>query len=319
MSGWQMFQHRRAVNSRLRRAQPMSGAPFAFVPCTAAGICSDRNFVSAAQPSGTYGPPSRARVHDHTPPEVLARRKAHERSPVLKPISVLTVILCLTFAGSTFWVPDFGGFEPDQFPVPQEDPAIQPAGYAFAIWGLIYGWLLAGMTFGLWKRAEDSDWHAMRGPLCVSLAVGSIWLPVADKSPVWAAILIWAMLIPALIALFRAPRGDTAWALAPVALYAGWLSAASCVALGLIAAGYGYLDEQTAALVFIFAALVIASAVQNQLRRAPAYGIAVIWALVAIVVQNASTNPTVAALAAGGAIALVLPVWRVWRGQGCAT
>lgn len=242
-----------------------------------------------------------------------------KRKRALKLIAILSVILCLTFAGSTFWVPDFGGFEPDQFPIPQEDPAIQPAGYAFAIWGLIYTWLLIGMVFGLWKRSDDPDWHAMRGPLCVSLAVGSIWLPVANQSPVWAAILIWAMLVPALFALFRAPRNDTVWALAPVALYSGWLSAASCVALGLIAAGYGYLDEQTAAFVFVFASLVIASAVQNQLRRGPAYGIAVIWALVAIVVQNASTNQTVAALAAGGAIALVLPVWRAWRARADAT
>ncbi len=232
----------------------------------------------------------------------------------MKLTAMLAVLLCLTFAGSTLWVPDFGGFEPDQFPVPQQDPAIQPAGYAFSIWGVIYLWLLLGMGYGLWKRARDAQWHAMRVPLCVSLAVGSIWLPVARQSPVWAAVLIWAMLIPALIALFRAPKADTGWALAPVGLYAGWLSAASCVALGLVAAGYDYLDGQTAALAFVFAALVIASAVQNQLRRAPSYGVAVIWALVAIVVQNVSDNVTVAALAAGGAAALLLPVWRAWRG-----
>ena len=48
--------------------------------------------------------------------------------------------------------------------------------------------------------------------------------------------------------------------------------------------------------------VVIASAVQNQLRRAPSYAIAVIWALVAVVVQNWDTNFTTAALAIGGAI-----------------
>ncbi len=235
-----------------------------------------------------------------------------------KPIAFLAVLLCLTFAGSTLWVPDFGGFDADQFPIPQMDPPVQPAGYAFAIWGVIYLWLLLGMGFGLWKRREDPTWHAMRAPLCVSLAVGSIWLPVAVVSPVWAAILIWAMLIPALIALFRAPRDDRGWALGPVGLYAGWLSAASCVALGLVAAGYGYLGDETAAFVFIFMALLIASAVQNQLRRAPSYGIAVIWALVAIVVQNMTTYPTVAALAVGGALALILPVWKAWRAGNAA-
>lgn len=231
----------------------------------------------------------------------------------MRAVAILSVTLCLTFAGSTFVVPEFGGFDADQFPIPQEDPPIQPAGYAFAIWGVIYLWLLVGMGYGLLRRADEADWHAMRVPLCISLAVGSIWLPVAVTSAFWAAILIWLMLIPALIALFRAPRRDVAYAVLPVGLYTGWLSAASCVALGLVAAGWGYLDANTAAFTFIFLALVLASAVQSQLGRAPSYGIAVIWALVAIVVQNLGANPTVAALAGGGALALLRPVWKAWR------
>lgn len=232
---------------------------------------------------------------------------------MIQAVAYLAVFLCLTFAGSTLVVPEFGGFDADQFPIPQDNPPIQPAGYAFAIWGVIYLWLLVGMGFGLWKRRTDADWHAMRAPLCISLAIGTIWLPVAVMSPVWAAVLIWAMLLPALVALFRAPHHDTAWALGPVGLYAGWLSAASCVALGLVAAGYGYLSEDGAAFIFLFAALVLASAVQTQLKRAPSYGIAVIWALVAVVVANLSSHPTVAALGAVGALALLRPVWHAWK------
>ncbi len=232
---------------------------------------------------------------------------------MIQTVAYLAVILCLTFAGSTLIIPEFGGFDADQFPIPQENPPVQPAGYAFAIWGLIYIWLLAGMGYGALKRRNDASWHAMRLPLCASLAVGTIWLPVAVLSPVWAAILIWAMLLPALIALFRAPLSDTAWALAPVGLYAGWLSAASCVALGLVAAGYGYLNEDGAAFIFIFVALVLASAVQTQLKRAPTYGIAVIWALIAIGVANLNSKSTVAALSVGGALAMLRPVWHAWK------
>ncbi|UWR21330.1 tryptophan-rich sensory protein [Sulfitobacter sp. S190] len=221
--------------------------------------------------------------------------------------------LAITFAASPAFVPDFGGFDADQFPVPQEDPAVQPAGYAFGIWGLIYLWLVVGLGFGVWKRRDDAAWHAMRGPLAVSLAVGTAWLAVAVASPVWAALLIWIMLISALVALFRSPVDDGWFAALPVGLYAGWLSAASCVSLGLLAAGYGYVSEGTAALGAIFLALVIASAVQTQLRRAPSYGIAVIWALIAVVVQNMGGNSTVAALAAGGAIALLVPTYKAWR------
>ena len=42
----------------------------------------------------------------------------------------------LLFAVSPLFTQGFNGFEPDQFPVPQDDPPVQPAGYAFSIWGL---------------------------------------------------------------------------------------------------------------------------------------------------------------------------------------
>jgi hypothetical protein len=227
--------------------------------------------------------------------------------------AVSTFILAWLFALSPFLADDFGGFDPSQFPVPQIDPPVQPEGYAFAIWGLIYLWLIIGLGFGLWKRRKDPHWHAMRSALMPSLAVGTVWLTVAVNSPVWATVLIWIMLFSALLALFRSPVQDRWYAALPLGLYAGWLSAASCVSLGLLAAGYGYLEGTTAALAAIFLALFIASAVQGQLKRAPSYGIAVIWALVAVVVHNLGSNSTVAAMAAGGAVAMLIPTFKAWR------
>ena len=227
--------------------------------------------------------------------------------------ALVVFILAVLFALSPFVASDFGGFDPNQFPIPQIDPPVQPEGYAFAIWGVIYLWLIVGMGFGLWKRRDDALWHPMRTALVPSLAVGTIWLAVALKSPVWAAVLIWFMLISALIALFRSPIQDRWFAALPLGLYAGWLSAASCVSLGLLAAGYGYLDETTAALAALFLALVLTSAIQSRLGRAPSYGIGVIWALVAVVVHNVGANSTVAALATGGALALIMPTFKAWR------
>ena len=228
-------------------------------------------------------------------------------------IALLTFLLAIGFAVSPFFVSGFNGFSPDQFPIPQDNPPVQPAGYAFSIWGLIYVWLIVGMGWGLWKRREDYLWHDMRLPLALSLFVGCFWLAVAVASPVWASVLIWVMLVSALYALFRTPREDRGFAALPVGLYAGWLSAASCVSLGLLAAGYGWMSGPTAGLVFVGLAIVIAAGVQSSLMRAPTYGIGVIWALIAVVVANVATAPTVAALAAGGAIALILPTYRSWR------
>ena len=218
--------------------------------------------------------------------------------------AILTLLTTLAFAAGPLLFPDFGGYPPDRFPVPQENAPVQPAGYAFAIWGPIYLWLLASAGFGLWRRADDPDWAPMRPALSVSLALGAVWLPLAQYDPLLATVLIWAMWLAAMMAMVRAPRNDRALAAWPVALYTGWLSAAACVSLGLVLAGYGLVGARTAALAMVALAVVLAAAIQLGSRSAPTFGLAVVWALIAIYVANGVGQADVAGLAAGGAIGI---------------
>lgn len=212
--------------------------------------------------------------------------------------SLLTLLAALAFALSPLLSSGFNGFAPDQFPVPQDNPPVQPAGYAFAIWGLIYLWLIAGALFGIWDRATDPDWEPMRPALIVSLVIGAGWIPVAQLSPLWATLLIWAMLGTAVLTLWRAGEADHLWLRGPIALYAGWLTAASCVALGLLLAGYGYVTAQIAAYLGIGLALALGLAVQAMRPDTPAYPAAVIWALVGVLISNLDPlNWSVSALA----------------------
>jgi len=220
--------------------------------------------------------------------------------------STLLMIAAVVFAASPWFTTGFKGFSPDQFPIPQASPPVQPAGYAFAIWGLIYAWLIAGSLFGLLRRADDPDWAAMRPPLFVSLAIGAAWIPVANLSPVWATILIWLMLATALLALYRVGDTDRWWQQAPVAIYAGWLTAASSVSIGLLLGGYGWLPENYAALVALGLALALSVTAQYRLHRAPEYGLTVIWALVAVIAANwTPLNIAVTGLALVGIIAIL--------------
>lgn len=200
--------------------------------------------------------------------------------------SILTLLAAVAFALSPLLSSGFNGFAPDQFPVPQDNPPVQPAGYAFSIWGLIYLWLIAGAIYGIWDRATDPDWEPMRPVLILSLVIGASWIPVAQLSPIWATVLIWAMLGTAVLALWRAGIADHLWLRAPIALYAGWLTAASCVSVGLLLAGYGYVTAQVAGYIGIGLALALGLAVQAMRPDAPAYPVAVIWALVGVLVSN---------------------------------
>jgi len=219
--------------------------------------------------------------------------------------AVITLLAALAFLLSPFFSSGFNGFSPGQFPIPQIDPPVQPAGYAFSIWGLIYLALLAGAIFGVFKRAGEAGWDAMRWPLIASLAVGAAWIPIANQSVFGATVLIWVMLATAVVALVRAGKGDRIWLRSPIALYAGWLTAASSVSIGLVLAGYGWLGGTTAAVLSILLALAIAVSVQVLRSDTPEYSAAVIWALVGVIVSNTDPlNWPVLALSAIGIAAL---------------
>ncbi len=218
--------------------------------------------------------------------------------------AALVLLLALTFAASPFFVDGFAGFDPAQFPVRIEEPPVQPAGYAFAIWGPIYLWLIVMAGFGVQKRRDDPRWDATRLSLIVTLGVGTFWLAVAVASPVWATVLIWIMLGGALVALLRTPAADPLLLRAPLGLYAGWLTAASCVSLGLLLPGFGIgpFGPEGWAIAALSLGLAIAVAI---LRALPslAYGAAVVWALIGVLVQNGADLVGLFALGAAVTVA----------------
>lgn len=202
--------------------------------------------------------------------------------------AVLVLLAAIAFAVSPTVSNGFGGYRPDQFPIPQADPPIQPAGWAFAIWGLIYAWLIAGSGFGAWKRADDADWQPMRPALLVSLALGAFWIETAHRTPIGATILIVAMLVPAITAFLRAGRRDRVWQVRPIALYAGWLTAATGASLGMVLGGYGVLGEQAAAILCLLGVTALALAVQAARPGEWAYPAGVVWALAGVIAANLS-------------------------------
>ncbi len=199
-------------------------------------------------------------------------------------------------------------------PYPQIDPPVQPAGYTFSIWGLIYAWLTASAIYGVWKRRFDGHWDKVRSPLIGSLAIGTPWLWIAGNSAIWATITIFAMAAFAVMAMFRTPNQDRWWLRAPVAIYAGWLTAASFVSLGSTAAGYGVLfDSMGWAYAAIVMTLIVALTVLWHRPSAVEFGITIVWALIGIIAANITANPTVALIASAGILVVGTQTWRGYR------
>jgi hypothetical protein len=227
------------------------------------------------------------------------------------PRALILALTTLAFGLAPILGPSFSGYDPGLMPVRIDRPAIQPAGYAFAIWGVIYLWLLVHTGFGLLRRAEVPDWDRPRLPLTLAVAIGAVWQAIAVQSVIWGTVTIWIMAAGALVAFLRAQSEPDRWLLsAPLAIFAGWLTAASAVSTGVLIAGYGVLSNTAAALAMLALVLAIALVVQSHKPRMPVYGLTVIWALAGVIAANLGEAPlVVGAAAAGAAVMLGALAW----------
>jgi hypothetical protein len=220
--------------------------------------------------------------------------------------ALILLIATIIFVTAPLYTPPFTGYDSGEFPVSIPDPAVQPAPYAFSIWGVIYAWLLVHAGFGLWRRTRDCDWARVRAPLTVAVALGALWLGIAGASSDWAAAVIWVMTIAALTAFLQAPTEQDRWLLsAPLAMFAGWLTAATAVSTGILLGGYDVVGDTEAALAMLALVLVVALVVQSRKPRMPIYGLTIIWALVGVIVTNWPGNMVVAGAAGAGIVVML--------------
>lgn len=230
-------------------------------------------------------------------------RHAFDKMRYTKP--ALLALATLAFGLAPILTPPFTGYDPGMFPVRIERPSIQPAGYAFAIWSVIYLWLIVHAGFGLVKRAADPAWDITRRPLTVAIALGALWLAIANDAPLMATLAIWIMQATALTAFLLADPARDRWMLsAPLAIFAGWLTAAAAVSLGVVIAGYGLMSDTAAAILMLVLVLLIAVVAQSRRPQMPLYGLTVLWALGGVIAANWTANSTVAYVACAGAVVI---------------
>jgi hypothetical protein len=230
------------------------------------------------------------------------------RSKIL-PIAVLITAIAFTISP---WLSDgFAGFSPEQFPVQQDFWPVQPIGWAFSIWGVIYIWLIIGSLWGLLNAPYDKQWNSMRPSLLASLGIGTFWVAAANASPILATLMIIAMAVLAIRAMLQAGLSDPTWQVRPIALYAGWLTAATGVGIAVVLSGYGLLSSQTAALSMLSCVLLVALYVQSRRRNEWVYPFAVIWALCGIIAANLpSQNWPVIGMSSVGTLILTVNAFK---------
>ena len=198
------------------------------------------------------------------------------------------------------------------------EPMIVPAGYAFAIWTLIYGGCVAYGVYQFGAARRDDPLLCGIGFFTASAFLGTCaWLVFARFNLVWFTVGCIVWMLVSLAGAFRGilthPRRFTAaehWLVVmPVSVFLGWVTVATFANTAAALKVSGWLDvglpERGWTVLMLLAAGAIASVVVVASRGNAWYAGTIAWALVAIVVANVvRQNPGVAA--AAGAMAVVV-------------
>ncbi|WP_369940515.1 hypothetical protein [Xanthomonas medicagonis] len=224
------------------------------------------------------------------------------------------------------WFAQRGAFGPTNGAISDRYPTlIVAAGYAFAIWGVIF---LLDVAFGLWqaspRRRRGSALARVRLPAALGFGLTALWMPVFSQQHFLLALaVIWAALACLALAALRLSRDRHAepwqalWAWLPLSLHAGWLSLAAFLNTAQVIVAFRWLSTTHMlpwSLVLFALAAALLLGLNQAMRGNLAYVAAAAWALLAVYVKQAGSGLDGARSAAWIALALaaVLLVQTVW-------
>ena len=197
------------------------------------------------------------------------------------------------------------------------DLFISPAGYAFAIWSVIYVLaIITGVVFVRERQSGTQFGQRLAVDLAIACGAATLWLIVSAASIDWLpSILLTVMAIVLLdaarIAAMPVDESSSTTTLVriTIGIYAGWATAAVFVNWASDIARSGIADESSVGwqlVVLILAALVGIAVTYLYGAALPALPITLAWALVAIVVNAWSSSTSVVVIGVVGIVALVL-------------
>ncbi len=192
---------------------------------------------------------------------------------------------------------------------------VTPAGYAFAIWGLIYLASLALAIYQLLPSQRGRDVHRRTGWwLVAAFAASTVWIPVFALQVLWLSqVIIVVLLVSLAVAMSRmatqpaAGPAEQAFLRLPTAIYLGWATLATMAGFGLVLRSWGMPADSVLttviSLVLIAVATLVCVLVVLRFTALAGFAFTAGWALVGVIV--ASYVPVVMVAAVVGLLVVV--------------
>jgi hypothetical protein len=208
---------------------------------------------------------------------------------------ILVVVAALAMPLVSY-VSQLGYLGPDNGTISDRYPTLLiAAGYAFAIWGLIF---LGDLVYAVWQatgeRRDDPPLSRIAPWTTAGFLLTGVWSPLFTLELFWLCVaVIFAALACMLRAAILAARAGASWlARGPLSLHAGWLSLAAFLNVAQTLVAYGVLaDPMLVPSLGLYAAAGVVLLGSNHLLRGdPAYVAAAVWALAAVFVKQRSVS-----------------------------
>jgi len=194
-----------------------------------------------------------------------------------------------------------------------------PAGYVFAIWGIIYIGMIAYAVYQALPAQKDNPrlqatgWWVVLGGLANSMWI-FLWHYEQFVGTLGAMLVLLATLIAVYLRLgighTKVSAGET-WAVrVPFSIYLGWITVATVANVTDVLSylkwnGFGISDATW--MVIILGAVLVIAGLMNFLRRDVAYAVVILWALAGIAARfPAEGIVTIATWVTFGLVAVTL-------------
>lgn len=199
---------------------------------------------------------------------------------------------------------------------------VVPAGYAFSIWSLIFA---LSLGYGVWQalpaQRESAVLRRIGWLTASALAATSVWMLVFQRSlfALSLAIMFWllASLIGVVARLYEHNEAfsqpERWWIHIHFSVFLGWITVATVANVGQVLLALGWtgwgIQAETWGIVALVAAGIIASTVVFATKGNIPYALTVIWALIAVAINQftgaVSTHSTAVGAVATGMVLLV--------------
>jgi translocator protein len=217
---------------------------------------------------------------------------------------------------------------------------ITPAGYAFAIWGVIFlGMIAFGIYQALPSQRANPRFRAIGGWVILNALANGIWSPIFNNEYISLALLVILVILGSLAVIverllarprqidlaneldaplveFPVSAAETWLARVPFLIYFGWVTVATIVnvAVALKASGFELagMSESGWAQAVLVVGLVVGLWVFGHIKSV-AYLLVFTWAYVAIARENSGQSGIVLVAYIGAAVAAGYALWTLFR------